>query len=54
MDREQAKLDKAQEEYRQAMELLRTKEEEVRACTLEYEQAMALKQVFFILAQLLC
>lgn len=43
--REQAKLDKAQGEYTAAMDLLRSKEEEVRTCTLEYEKAMADKQV---------
>lgn len=43
--REQAKLDKAQAEYQGAMDLLRSKEEEVRACTEEYEIAMAAKQV---------
>lgn len=42
---QQAKLEKAQDEYNKAMELLRSKEEEVKACQLEYETAMSKKQV---------
>lgn len=41
---QQAKLNKAQSELHSAMELLQKKEEEVRACQMEYDQAMSLKQ----------
>ena len=43
--RQQAKLDRAEDELRTAMNLLEKKEEEVRQCQMEYEKAMVLKQV---------
>lgn len=42
---QQAKLDKAQAELAAAMELLAEKEEEVRQCQIQYEEAMKHKQV---------
>ncbi|KAJ8919734.1 hypothetical protein NQ315_006262 [Exocentrus adspersus] len=44
---QQAKLDRAQQELGAAMELLRTKEEEVKACQEEYDKAMAFKKAVF-------
>uniref|UniRef100_A0A6P7GBN3 Dynein heavy chain 8, axonemal-like n=1 Tax=Diabrotica virgifera virgifera TaxID=50390 RepID=A0A6P7GBN3_DIAVI len=41
---QQAKLSRAEEELGAAMELLRTKEEEVRGCQEQYEEAMTFKQ----------
>lgn len=45
LDRQQAKLNKATQELDSAMQLLQTKEEEVRVCQMEYDGAMSLKQV---------
>ncbi|KAG5882158.1 Dynein heavy chain 5, partial [Gonioctena quinquepunctata] len=44
---QQAKLTKAEEELGAAMELLRSKEEEVRGCQNQYEEAMSFKQKIF-------
>ncbi|XP_030752815.1 dynein heavy chain 8, axonemal [Sitophilus oryzae] len=44
---QQAKLSKAQEELEAAMELLATKEAEVRECQKQYDEAMAFKQEIF-------
>lgn len=44
--RQQARLEKAETKLNNAMELLRTKEEEVRQCQEEYDEAMRLKQVW--------
>ncbi|XP_060520516.1 dynein axonemal heavy chain 8 isoform X2 [Cylas formicarius] len=47
---QQAKLSRAQEELDAAMQLLASKEEEVRLCQEQYEQAMAEKQEIFAAA----
>ncbi|XP_072395911.1 dynein axonemal heavy chain 8 [Diabrotica undecimpunctata] len=44
---QQAKLSRAEEELGAAMELLRAKEEEVRGCQEQYEEAMTFKQKIF-------
>ncbi|CAG9816206.1 unnamed protein product [Phaedon cochleariae] len=44
---QQVKLNRAQEELGAAMELLRSKEEEVRQCQEQYEEAMTFKQKIF-------
>lgn len=44
---QQAKLNKAEVELEQAMNLLASKEEEVRQCQIQYEEAMTFKQAVF-------
>ncbi|XP_025829635.1 dynein heavy chain 8, axonemal [Agrilus planipennis] len=44
---QQAKLERAQTELHDAMEMLEKKEEEVRQCQIEYDTAMAFKQQVF-------
>lgn len=47
--RQQAKLEKAHNELSSAMQLLETKEKEVKECQEEYDKAMKLKQVKLLL-----